>query len=134
MDNFNFIGYRIDIPTSPSFSREWDLCDDVRIYVKNQLETNQFVDFPEYNWLYWMSADKNIGCSILAMEIDGIQSEYRCPISRDELWEDLHYGTFDTPQTYMEDIAKLEQTSVFTIIKKKYTDAMIKYGIFMGLG
>jgi hypothetical protein len=138
MDNFYFIGYRIDIP-KPMIE-----CDyEVMKYINKEIGADEIDYSPEGKWLCWSSTDNNVKVSILARKFEDITSDYRCPIDREELWLEMHGyinprevggRTFDVPESYPEDIKKIENSDVFKIIKSKWGNVKIRWGIFLGLG
>ena len=123
MDNGYFIGYRIDVD-SENFG-SWNLPEGFK-------EKFNVDNLPGEEWMVWSKADR--GTSLLWMEGEG--ADYRCPIDRAELWNDLHSRTFDFPKDGVAVYQKLWNSELYHYLVKNYgiKNVDVRWGIFMTLG
>lgn len=143
MDNLMFIGYRIDVMKQEGNTN--DIFDVCKWLAK---ENGQPVDtLPGEQWQMWESTDEEVDFSAMCIAIEEVpDGDYRCPIDRSELWEEMHGyqehrqkpgvrgRTFDAPDTYAEDVAKIKETKIFELLAEQFDDVRVRWGIFLGLG
>ena len=128
MDNFYFIGYRFDC-ISKEYKDSWELSDqlskkDISIY-----------GLPSKDWMTWTHSDGETA-SVLCMDIKGIPTDYRCPIDREELWQEMHGRSFDVPDEFNEHKKILLKEPIYKELIKIFgkENVALKWGIFLGLG
>ncbi len=123
MDNAYFIGYRIDIDTEDDWiDMQEEACKEG--HSVGYLPGEEWYSFPK----------RGGGVSFLWMDKD--HSDYRCPIDREELWEDLHETTLDFPFEGAIKLMEIRSTKLYKHLVNKYGSEKIKarWGIFLCLG
>lgn len=136
MDNFYFIGYRIDILRIKEL-KDYCLTDPDGDKIYDAVKKFGVDYLPGEKWIMWSHVREDIAASLLAIEVDGIEKgDYRCPIDRAELWEDLHKNSFDVPNTLLKDIKIISKDPVYKKISSMFTEEYyeLRWGIFLGLG
>ena len=124
MDNAYFIGYRIDIEGVDC--EEWSTDKLFKAYgIDEYCPGSEWMAFPKASGEGW---------SLLWM--NDMNSEYRCPIDREELWSDLHNRTFDFPDDGIDISDFLSQSGLFQTLLNAYGDDVVtlRWGIFLCLG
>lgn len=122
MDNAYFIGYRIDILTGDDWIEMQEEASD---------KGHSVGYLPGEEWYSIPKVDE--GVSFLWMDDD--YSDYRCPIDRAELWEDLHKITFDFPDNGFDVFAAIRASKLWQYLVDKYGAKKIevRWGIFLCL-
>jgi len=120
MDNAYFIGYRIDVDCDID---SWDF--------GRQIEKFGVDNFPNSEWYNFRSV-RGVN-SLLWMKEKS--ADYRCPIDRQELWEDLHHRTFDFPADGVRVFQEICKSPLYSYLLEKYGDSAVnvKWGIFLCL-
>ncbi len=138
MDNFYFIGYRIDCNTEGSTLKDSiglskRINEAAEAYSGNDgLAKTDFL--PGSRWMTWSHPAGNP--VVLALDFPSLPADYRCPIDRSELWENMHEEPFDLPEDYEDHFLKIKQSLIHAILRKLYGEDNISvtWGIFLGLG
>lgn len=125
MDNMYVIGYRIDVEGE----------DEFRLAAQLNKENFNVGTLPGKKWMAWSSTHQN-GTSLWIMqEGHPLKVDYRCPINRDELWQDLRDGsTFDIPETFNSDFTALQNEEVYKWLIANNYKAKITWGVAIMLG
>lgn len=121
-DNAYFIGYRIDLDNT-----DFDMWDMPKSFERKFNVDN----LPGKEWMAYCKAGG--GSSLLW--IGDKSADYRCPIDRSELWEDLHSRTFDFPNDGVSVFQKLWNHPLYKHLIKEYgiKSINVKWGIFLCL-
>lgn len=125
MDNMYVIGYRIDIKDKDAFDFSHDL-----------KEAGFSIDtLPGKDWMIYPSTHQD-GSSIWIMNKNHpLRVDYRCPIDRSEIWQDLRDGKrFDVPETYNEHIAMMIKEPLYKWLDDNLLYPKINWGIAIMLG
>ena len=125
MDNIYVIGYRIDIKDANDFKLAEAL---------NKAGFNVGT-LPGKKFMIWDSTHQN-GASLWIMEKGHpLKVDYRCPISRDEIWQDLrNKKTFDIPSTFASDFESLKNENIYKWLIDNNYPAKITWGVAIMLG
>lgn len=120
MDNAYFIGYRIDLDIKAD---PWDVAAEAEKYGADP--------FPNSEWYSFSKVGG--GVSLLWMDKD--YADYRCPIDRDELWEDLHRTTFDFPDNGPVVFEAIQSSKLWQHLVEKYglKKIEVRWGVFLCL-
>lgn len=130
MDNFIYIGYRIDCRVNDSaedIDKFWDL----------EKAGFSICALPGKDWMFWthikchkMNSEYIISVFPMRGEFAG---DYRCPVNQSEIYKSLFEDSIDTPDTFMHDAAKVINTVLYRKLREMFS-VRVAWGIFLGLG
>lgn len=131
MDNFIYIGYRIDCVVGG------ELCDEIDRLSNLEDENFSINVLPGCDWMFWthikchtMYPDNIISVFPMRGEFAG---DYRCPIGQSEIYKSLFEDSIDTPVNYAEVCEKIRATKLFKKLSTMF-NPKVTWGIFLGLG
>jgi len=124
MDNMYVIGYRIDAK-----------CDKNAFELCNEMEDSISIDsLPGKDWMIWNSSETDV---ISFWQMTGpFRVDYRCPISREELWDNMHDKPFDVPSTFAADVLAIQETNIYKWLAERLykEDLKVTWGLALMQG
>ena len=128
MDSMYVIGYRIDVTIPKELDGE-DIFEE-------GIAAGLSVDgFPGEEWMEWPSCEGHNIISVWEMK-GPFKVDYRCPIDRNELYEEMHDRPFDVPETYAADVLNMQETPMYKWLVQKLgqTNVKVCWGLALMVG
>lgn len=131
MDNFIYIGYRMDCDVK-------DSAEDLDRFWGLKKAGFSIDSLPGEDWMFWT----HIKCHIMNPEhiisVFPMQGEYKgeylCPVDTFRLYQMLFENSIDVPDTFMMDVGKIVNTSLYRQLIEMFLKVSITWGVFLGLG